>query len=146
MIRLALVLVAALAACEAAGDDRVAAARQDRPQARAPVAPVKPRAPRPGPEAANCPLTVRFGSYAMGIDRGALVAVEALLAGDPAVTGVDRHPWGREGEVTLCAHVGGDEAAERLARSIAVLLPADPRGPVRVATRAGFVFDAPTRR
>jgi len=136
--RLLLLLPAALAACGAAADD---------PPSARPAAPDPgPRGVRPGPEPTDCPLSVRFGSYAMGIDRPTLAAVEALLDADPAVASVDRQSWGREGEITLCARLRDDEAADPLARRIAALLPADPRGPVRVATRTGLVFDAPARR
>ena len=139
MTRALLLFPAALAACGAAGDDPPAARRGAAPDA-------EPRAVRPGPGADDCPLSIRFGSYAMGIDRPALAAVEALLAADAAVASVERRSWGLEGEVTLCARLSDEAAAEPLARRIAALLPAAPRGPVRVATRTGLVFDAPPRR
>ncbi len=92
--------------------------------------------------AAPCPLQIRFGSYAMGIDRGTLQRVEALLARDAAVTSVTRTPWGREGEITLCAALRRPADAERLAREIASFLPGDPTGPVAVRTASGLAFSA----
>jgi hypothetical protein len=76
----------------------------------------------------------------MGIDGGALQRVEALLAGERVP--VTRTPWGREGEVTLCASARTPAEAERLAREIAAFLPADPRGPIAIATASGFTFHA----
>lgn len=135
MARLLLLLPSVLAACGAAGDD---------PSAARPAAPRGVRA-TPGP--ADCAVTVRFGSYAMGIDRPTLAAVEALLAADPSVASVERHPWGREGEVTLCARLNdAGSPAEPLARRIAALFPAEPRGPLRVSTRTGYAVEAPRRR
>ena len=143
-----------LAACEAAGDPgaplpaNASAAPAATPAAPAPAKPgVRPAlhpGPGPGP-GADCPLAIRFGSYAMGIDRPTLEAVESLLAADAAVTAVERSPWGREGEVTLCARLRSDADAGRLFRAIAGLFPAEPRGPLSVATRTGLVFHAPPR-
>jgi hypothetical protein len=92
---------------------------------------------------ADCPLRVDFGSYAMGIDRGAAEAIRRLLAGDRAVTAVESFPWGREGESTLCVRLSSPAEAERLARAIAALFPAAPRGPLSVSTRNGLRFTAP---
>lgn len=92
---------------------------------------------------ADCPLSVQFGSYAMGIDGGAAEAVGALLDSDAAVTSVDRYPWGREGEYTLCIAARTDADARRLFEAIARLFPASPLGPLSVSTRDGLRFDAP---
>src|SRR5688500_13731666 len=131
MTRLPVLLPAALAACGAAGDE---------PQAARHAAAPEPRAAHPAPGTADCPLTISFGSYAMGIDRATLAAVEALLAGEAAVASVERRGWGREGEVTLCARLADADAAEPIARRIAALFPAEPRGPLRVATGSGYAF------
>lgn len=96
-------------------------------------------------EPADCALSVRFGSYAMGIDRGAARSVEALVADDPVVRAVTRHPWGREGEYTLCVETASDEGARALLGRIRPLLPAAPRGPVTIILRDGTRFDAPPR-
>ncbi|HEV2866824.1 MAG TPA: hypothetical protein VGX37_09925 [Allosphingosinicella sp.] len=151
MHRPSLPLLFALAACEAAGDSGGGGAGRPEPpraQPRAPAATApKPTPVRGDPGATEgCPVTIRFGSYAMGIDQPALAAIEALLEDDPAVTSVERERWGREGEVTLCARVASDQAAEALASRIAALLPPAPRGPISVATRVGVVAQAPRRR
>jgi len=144
MIRPTLIAALALAACEAGGGDRLAVGRDEPAQAKPSRAGRGGPRPEPGP-AGGCPLEIRFGSYAMGIDRPTLEAVEALLAGDPAVESVERHPWGREGEVTLCARVASDEEAARLHGRVAALFPPDPRGPLSVSTRGGLAFHSPPR-
>ena len=130
MIR-AFLLLAALAACEAGGGDPVGAGSGPGPVA--------------AEETADCSLSISFASYAMGIDGGTFRAVEALLGQDRAVSSVEHRGWGREGEVTLCARTASDADAERLHRRIAALLPADPRGPIQVATRTGLNAHAPRR-
>jgi hypothetical protein len=82
----------------------------------------------------------------MGIDRVTFTKVETLLAADRGVTKVERSPWGREGEVTLCATTRSGRDATRLFRAIAALAPAKPRGPITVSTRSGLTFTAPRLR
>lgn len=81
----------------------------------------RPAVERPG---AACSVTVRFGSYAAGIDRPAAAALEAALRADPRVLSVAVRAWGREGERDLCVvpHASGD--AEALIRSARTALPA----------------------
>jgi hypothetical protein len=92
-----------------------------------PIVPVS-EAPR------ECPLTVSFGSYAMGIDGTAFAKVTKLLSHDRRVTRIEQFRWGREGEVTLCARTRSRAEAVRLFGSIRALLPKKPRGPVTVTT------------
>lgn len=96
------------------------------------------------PTAGTCNVTVRFGSYAMGIDAGAAASIDKLLAADPDVTGAGRSAWGREGEYTLCISTRDPAAANRLVGRIATLLPAQPRGPISVES-ANRRVDAPVR-
>jgi hypothetical protein len=103
--------------------------------------------PRPSPDVpAGCPLIVGFASYGAGIDRGALAAAETLLARDRGVRGVSRHPWGREGEVTLCAATRSSADSARLFRAIRARIPPRPRGPISIRTREGLRFEAPAPR
>jgi hypothetical protein len=95
---------------------------------------------------ADCPLVIGFSSYAMGIDGATLRAVDALLSKDRGVRLVTRHPWGREGEVTLCVRTRSRADAARLFETIRRRLPARPRGPVSVRTRDGRNAQAPRRR
>jgi len=97
------------------------------------------------PVPADCPLTIGFASYAMGIDMPSYRAVRQLLSADRAVRAVSEHRWGREGEVTLCARARSRAEAERLFHAVRRLVPARPRGPVALRTRSGLSFDAPGR-
>jgi len=103
------------------------------------------QAASPGPAAPKCDLTVSFGSYAMGIDRAALVAVRRILA-DRAVRSVETLGGGREGETYLCARTRRPADATRLFNRIRAVLPAAPRGPIAVRTASGLAFHAPPRR
>lgn len=146
MQRWPFLLAWSLAACEAAGEGPVAVPGDVRPDAVA-AAPERPAAVKPGsPIEGTCTLSIAFGSYAMGIDRPTLEAVEALLASDPAVASVERRGRGREGETELCAEIRSNADAERLFHRVAALLPADPRGPVSVSTRTGLTASAPAER
>jgi hypothetical protein len=88
----------------------------------------------------NCPLTVSFGSYAMGIDGKAFDAVSGLLTRDRGVKAVEQYRWGREGEVTLCARTRGGADARRLFWRVRALFPRAPRGPLTVSTASGLRF------
>jgi len=84
----------------------------------------------------NCPLVIAFGSHGAGIDRPTFDRVEAYLAHERTVTGVSRYPWGREGEVSLCVRARGDADLVRIANRVRASIPARPRGPVTVESRA----------
>jgi len=57
--------------------------------------------------AGECAVSVRFGSYAMGIDGPAFERVRALLARDRGVRAVDEQHWGREGRRrSACGRAG----------------------------------------
>ena len=95
--------------------------------------------PKPRPDVPeNCPLVVGFASYGAGIDREAFRSVMEILQSDPAVLSVDRHPWGREGEVSLCVTPRSEADSERLFHRIKAIFPAKPRGPLGVRTRSGL--------
>lgn len=86
---------------------------------------------------APCPLTVSFGSYAMGIDRAAAARIETFLKGDPAVAGMDRRPWGREGEYTLCVRLKPRASAAALFERLKPLVPKKGAGPVEIKLAGG---------
>jgi hypothetical protein len=94
--------------------------------------------------AAACSVTIRFGSYAMGIDTATAAAVDSLLAGNRDVKEVTRSAEGREGEYALCISTRDTAAAARLIDGIADLLPERPRGPISVEG-ADRRLDAPAR-
>lgn len=92
---------------------------------------------------AECAVSVRFGSYAMGIDQAAFERVRGLLARDRGVRGVEAQRWGREGETTLCVRTRRPADARRLFGRVKAVLPARPRGPITVEARGGLRFEAP---
>lgn len=98
----------------------------------------------PAEPAEACSVSVRFGSYAMGIDQGAAARIEALLSKSKDVKEVTRGGGGREGEYALCVIARDPAGAARLFDGIAALLPERPRGPIGVEG-AGRRIDAPAR-
>ena len=98
----------------------------------------------PAEPAAACSVTVRFGSYAMGIDAATAAAVDKLLAGSGDVTDVSRSAAGREGEYALCVATRDAAGAARIFNAVAALLPPKPRGPIEVEG-AGRHVRAPAR-
>jgi hypothetical protein len=67
------------------------------------------------------------------------------LATDSSVEAVERHRWGREGEVSLCIRVASAGDAERLSAVIGAVFPAEPRGPLEVSTFSGVSISVPQR-
>jgi hypothetical protein len=93
----------------------------------------------------GCDLTIRFGSYAMGIDTSAAAAVDRILERRAREMSVTRHGGGREGEYGLCIGTASPAAAARLFDEIRAVLPAKPRGPISI--KAGERrFSTPPRR
>lgn len=122
------ILLAAAALCAAsAADARVA------PPLRMPEAVALP-APRHGAPNVprDCAITVSFGSFGAGTDRATLERMERRLRTDRRVRNVTRHPWGREGELTLCVRLARAIDVYRVGRDLDAMVPARPRGPVQV--------------
>ena len=80
----------------------------------------------------DCMIAIAFGSYAAGIDLPSLARMEQLLRQDRRVRRFTRHPWGREGEVTLCVYMRTYEGAGHLSRQLRAMIPAQPHGPIDV--------------
>ena len=80
----------------------------------------------------NCAISMIFGSFGPGIDRPTLTRVERRLRTDRRVRDFTRHPWGREGEVTLCIHPVRFRDARRLGQDLQRMIPARPRGPIEL--------------
>ena len=101
------------------------------------------RAPGPLPRNVvppDCGITIAFGSYAAGIDGPSLARIEHLLRRDRRVRRFSRHPWGREGEVTLCVYTRSHGSAGALSRQLRAMIPARPRGPISVTLLSNRVF------
>ena len=94
----------------------------------------------------GCDLKVEFASIGTGIDRAVLEKVDALLSGDKGVSTVGREQWGREGEITLCVGTMSEADATRLFGRVKALFPAMTEKPLRVETRAGQSYEAPTKQ
>ena len=71
----------------------------------------------------GCEVEVRFGSYAMGVDRELKDSVLQLVREDSGVLSSTESPWGREGESTLCVHTDNARTADRVYEGIVALLP-----------------------
>lgn len=92
---------------------------------------------------ADCPLTISFGSYAMGIDAQAFDTIVRSLRYDRAVHGIQQRNWGREGERTLCVNVGNKPSeARRVFNRVKALFPKRPRGPLTVKLANGREYTA----
>lgn len=101
-------------------------------------------AQQPQHSTTGCDLKVEFASIGTGIDRAVLEKVDALLSGDKGVSTIGREPWGREGEITLCVATVSEADAARLFGQVKALFPAMTEKPLRVETRAGQSYYAPT--
>ncbi len=86
----------------------------------------------PAASASTCPLTIRFASHAMGIDRVATDRIDVLLRSSRQVTAIERRPWGMEGEYDLCVRLRRGADAAAMARRLKALVPPKPRGPVSI--------------
>jgi hypothetical protein len=122
MMKLPLFAIAATLLAAAAAD------------ARAPAPPLRRGGPPSIPS--NCTITIAFSSYGAGIDRPTLVRMERMLHADRRVGGMSRHPWGREGEVTLCLRVPRARNVHALATDLNEMIPRRPRGPIQVHVAA----------
>ena len=71
----------------------------------------------------GCEVEVRFGSYAMGVDRELKDSVLQLVGEDSGVLSSTESPWGREGESTLCVQTDNARTADRVYEGIVALLP-----------------------
>lgn len=99
------------------------------------------------PAPANCSVSVRFGSYAMGIDDKSFQRVERYVAGHKrlvAKSNISR--WGREGERTVCISTKSKRATSQVFADIRQLIgKRAERGPTEVRTIDGRVWNATPR-
>jgi hypothetical protein len=129
------ILLVATAVCAAsAAEARVGPS----PRLDDPVVVPMPRVPGPArgfalsSQPTNCAITVAFGSFGPGIDGATLGRMERQLRTDRRVRTYSRHPWGREGEVTLCIYVRSSRGGAELSRQLREMVPARARGPVTI--------------
>lgn len=89
-----------------------------------------------------CDVSVRFGSYAMGIDGRAFDRVQRYIARRPRLIMTSSvMSWGREGEKTVClTTANGREGMTTVFHDINTLVGNGRRGPVEVRTLDGRVW------
>jgi hypothetical protein len=96
------------------------------------------------PAPAPCAVSVRFGSYAMGIDDRSFQRVERYVARHKrlvAASSIER--WGREGERTVCISTRSRRATSQVFADIKSLIRhRAERGPTEVKTLDGRVWNA----
>ncbi|MBU4435584.1 MAG: hypothetical protein KKC14_14365 [Alphaproteobacteria bacterium] len=78
----------------------------------------------PPPTATRCDVTVKFGSYGMGIDQPLAARIGAAAEADRDLAAVERRPWGREGEYDLCLQAKAGRDAKAIYERYRALLPA----------------------
>lgn len=116
MIRLAALLTLGLAACAAAPVD--------------------------GGPAARCDVTIKFGSYGMGIDQSLAATVAGRVKTDPDIARSERKPWGREGEFDQCLTVKTGRDATAAYHRYKALLPAkNLKAPTSIEGPDGLRFE-----
>ncbi|WP_395445566.1 hypothetical protein [Caulobacter sp. UC70_42] len=116
MIRLAALLTLGLAACAAAPVD--------------------------GGSVARCDVTIKFGSYGMGIDQPLAATVADMVKADPDIARSERKPWGREGEFDQCLTVKTGRDATALYQRYRALLPAKSvKAPTSIEGPGGLRFE-----
>lgn len=101
------------------------------------LAPAAARADSPA-----CDVSVRFGSYAMGIDDQAFDRVQRYIIRHPRLILTSSvSSWGREGERTVCLTTfNGRKGMTTVFRDIKALVGKGRRGPVEVRTLDGRVW------
>ena len=116
MIRLAALLTLSLAACAAAPVDSGAAPR--------------------------CDVTIKFGSYGMGVDQPLAATVADRVKTDRDIAHAERKPWGREGEFDQCLTVKKDADARAVYARYRALLPArNVKAPTSIDGPDGLRFE-----
>ncbi|PIB93976.1 hypothetical protein [Caulobacter sp. FWC2] len=116
MIRFAALLTLGLAACAAAPVDSGVTAR--------------------------CDVTIKFGSYGMGIDQPLAATVADMVRTDPDIARSERKPWGREGEFDQCLTVKPGRNVKAIYERYRALLPAkNLKAPTSIEGPDGVRFE-----
>ena len=75
-------------------------------------------------ERARCDVTIKFGSYGMGIDRELADKVALAVKADRDVARSERKPWGKEGEFDQCLTAKTGRDAKAMFERYRAMLPA----------------------
>ena len=98
----------------------------------------------PASTAGACDVELRFGSYGAGIDGALAERVGAAVKGDPELAGVERTPWGREGEFNLCLAAKPGRDVRAIYQRYRMILPTTPaRGPTTIVGPGGLTAQTP---
>jgi len=97
----------------------------------------------PAPEASmRCDVTIKFGSYGMGIDQPLAATVADMVKTDPDIARSERKPWGREGEFDQCLTVKPGRSVKALYERYQALLPAkNVKAPTSIEGPDGVRFE-----
>lgn len=92
--------------------------------------------------AARCDVTIKFGSYGMGIDRPLGESVAAAVKGDRDIARWERKPWGREGEYDLCLTAKSGRDVKAIYERYRAMLPARSlQAPTSIEGPEGLRFE-----
>ena len=90
----------------------------------------------------RCDVTVKFGSYGMGIDRPLADRIDASTKADRDLAGVERKPWGREGEYDLCLRAKPGRDAKAIYERYRAMLPGKAlKAPTSIEGPDGLRFE-----
>jgi hypothetical protein len=93
-------------------------------------------------QAARCDVTIKFGSYGMGIDRPLADKVAAAVKDDRDVARSERKPWGREGEYDLCLTAKPARNVKAMYERYRAMLPArNLQAPTSIEGPDGLRFE-----
>jgi hypothetical protein len=99
-------------------------------------------APIEQPVVGRCDVTIKFGSYGMGIDQDVSTRVTAAVKTDRDVAGSERKPWGKEGEYDLCLATKPGRAAAVYERYRAMIPPRGLKAPTSIEGPDGMRFES----
>lgn len=91
---------------------------------------------------ARCDVTIKFGSYGMGVDRPLSDKVASAVKADRDIARSERKPWGREGEYDLCLTAKPGRNDKAMYERYRALLPARSlQAPTSIEGPAGLRFE-----
>jgi hypothetical protein len=89
-----------------------------------------------------CDVTLKFGSYGMGIDHPLADKVGAAVKADRDLARVERKPWGREGEYDLCLRAKPGRDAKAIYERYRAMLPGKAlKAPTSITGPDGLMYE-----
>lgn len=96
----------------------------------------------PAPAPAGCDVTIKFGSYGMGIDRDLADRVAVAVKADRDVARSERKPWGKEGEYDLCLTARSGRGKAVYDRYRAMIPAQSLKAPTSIEGPGGLRFES----